>query len=125
MTSGQINCPAPLPDGPADARLARLLVPAPYVVTEKKTTGTQKSARCPEVSDSSSDESKTHSSREDEEEEEETRPPPAREVKKRKAAPTGETGGSKKGKTLVPDYSSNANDGREEWPSRAKSLAKL
>ena len=36
MTPGQINCPAPLPEGPADARLAKLLVPAPYVVPEKK-----------------------------------------------------------------------------------------
>ena len=39
-----------------------------------------------------------------------------------KAAPTGEAGGSKKGKTLLPDY---VDDGGEEWPSRAKSLAKL
>ena len=56
MTSGQINCPAPLPEGPADARLAKLLVPAPYVVPEKKvkkkTMGTRKSAQRPEVSDS-------------------------------------------------------------------------
>ena len=65
MTSGQINCPAPLPEGPADAHLAKLLVPAPYVVPEKKATGTRKSARRLEVSDSSSDDSKTHSSRED------------------------------------------------------------
>ena len=127
MTSGQINCPAPLPEGPADARLAKLLVPAPYVVPEKKAkkkaTGTRKSARRPEVSDSSSDESKTHSSREDEEEEEETPPPPAGEGKKRKAAPTGEAEGSKKGKTLPPDYSTDADDG-EEWKPRAKPLAK-
>ena len=71
MTSGQINCPAPLPEGPADARLAKLLVPAPYVVPEKKATkkatGTRKSARHQEVSGSSSDGSKAHSSREDEE----------------------------------------------------------
>ena len=59
MTSGQINYPAPLPKGPADARLAKLLVPAPYVVPEKKATkkatGTRKSARRQEVSDSSPD----------------------------------------------------------------------
>ena len=105
MTSGQINCPAPLLEGPADARLAKLLVLAPYVVTEnkaaKKAMGTQKSARRPGVSDSSSDESKTHSSREDEEEEEETSPPPAGGGKKRKAAPTGEAEGSKKGKPFL------------------------
>ena len=73
MTSGQINCPAPLLEGPADARLAKLLVPAPYVVPEKKATKratrTRKSARCQEVSDPSSDGSEAHSSREDEEEE--------------------------------------------------------
>ena len=129
MTSRQINCPAPLSEGPTDVRLARLLVPAPYVVPEKKVkknaTGPRKSARRPEVSDSSSDESKTHSSREDEEEEkEETPPPPAGEGKKRKAAPTGEAEGSKKGKTLPPDYSTNTDDGEEEWPSRAKPLAR-
>ena len=128
MTSGQINCPAPLPEGPADARLAKLLVPAPYVVPEKKAkkkaTGTRKSAQCLRVSDSSSDDSKTHSSREDEEEEEETSPPPAGEGKKRKAAPTGEAEGSKKGKTLPPDCSTNADDGEEEWPHRAKPLAR-
>ena len=124
MTSGQINCPAPLPEGPADARLAKLLVPAPYVVPEKKATGTRKSARRPEVSDSSSDESKMHSSHEDEEEEEETPPPPAGDGKKRKAAPTGEAEGSKKGRIPPPDYSTNADDGEEEWPPRAKPLAK-
>ena len=128
MTSGQINCPAPLPEGPADARLAKLLVPAPYVVPEKKAkkkaTGTRKSARRLEVPDPSSDDSKTHSSHEDEEEEEETPPPPAGEGKKRKAAPTGEAEGSKKGKTLPPDCSTNTDDGKEEWPHRVKPLAK-
>ena len=128
MTSGQINCPAPLPEGPADARLAKLLVPAPYVVPEKKAakkaTGTRKSARRQEVSDPSSDGSEAHSSREDEEEEEETSPPLAGGEKKRKAAPTGEAEGSKKGKTLPPNYSTNADDSEEEWPLRAKPLAK-
>ena len=104
--------------------MAKLLVPAPYVVPEKKATGTRKSARRLEVSDSPSDESKMHSSHEDEEEEEETSPPPAGGGKKRKAAPTGEAEGSKKGKTLPPDYSTNANDGEEEWPLMAKPLAK-
>ena len=107
--------------------MAKLLVPAPYVVPEKKAkkdTGTQKSARRQEVSDSSSDDSKAHSSHEDEEEEEETSPPPAGGGKKRKAAPTGEAEGSKKGKTLPPDYSTNTDDGEEEWPHRAKPLAR-
>ena len=102
--------------------MAKLLVPAPYVVPEKKATGSRKSAWHLELSDSSSDDSKTHSSHEDGEEEEET--PPAGEGKKRKAAPTGEAEGSKKGKTLPPDYSTNTDDGEEEWPTRAKPLAK-
>ena len=76
------------------------------------------------MSDPSSHGSEAHSSREDEEEEEETSPPPAGGEKKRKAAPTGEAEGSKKGKTLSPDYSTDADDGEEEWPSRAKPLAK-
>ena len=109
-----------MPEDPADARLAKLLVPAPYVVPEKKATGTRKSARRLEVSDSSSDESETRSSHEDEEEEEETAPPPAGGGKKRKAAPTGEDEGSKKGKTLPPEYSTDADDNKEEWLHRAK-----
>ena len=108
--------------------MAKLLVPTPYVVPEKKVkkkaTGTRKSARRPEVSDSSSDESKTHSSREDEEEEEETSPPPAGEGKKRKAAQTGEADGSKKGRTLPPDCSTDADGGGEEWQTRGKPPAK-
>ena len=64
-----------------------------------------------------------HSSHEDDEEEE-TPPPPAGEGKKRKAAPTGEAEGSKKGKTLPLDYSTDADDGGEEWQPRAKPLAK-
>ena len=76
------------------------------------------------MSDSSSDESKTHSSRENEEEEEETSPPLAGGDKKRKAAVIGEAEGSKKGKILPPDYSANADDGGEEWSLRAKPLAK-
>ena len=108
--------------------MAKLLVPAPYVVPEKKATkkamGTRKSARRQEVSGSSSDGSKAHSSREDEEEEEETFPPPTGGEKKRKAALTREAEGSKNGKTLHPNYSTNANDGGEEWPLRAKPVAK-
>ena len=117
-----------MPEDPADARLAKLLVPAPYVVLEKKATkkatGTRKSARRQEVSGLSSDGSKAHSSREDEEEEEETSPPPMAGGKKRMAAPTGEAEGSKKGKTLPPGYSTDTDDGGEEWPLRAKPLAK-
>ena len=124
MTSGLINCSAPLPEGPADAHLAKLLVPAPYVVPEKKATGTRKSPWRQEVSGSLSEGSEVHSSREDEEEEEETSLPPVGGEKKRKADLSGEARGSKKGKTLPPDYSTDADDGGEEWLPRAKPLAK-
>ena len=90
----------------------------------KTATGTQKSAPRQEVSGSSSDGSKAHSSREDEEEEKETSPPPAVGENKRKAALSEEVGGSKKGKTLPPDCSTDADDSGEEWPLRAKPLAK-
>ena len=124
-TSGQINCPAPLPEDTADALLTEMLTPAPYKVPEKtkKAKGARKSSRRQASSDSPSDDSAAHSSPEDEEEEEDA-PPPTRGDRTRKAAPTREAEGSKKGKTLPPDYSTNADDGEEEWPLRAKPLAK-
>ena len=75
------------------------------------------------VSDSSSDNSATHSSHEDEEEDEDA-PPPTRGDKKRKAALTGEAEGSKKGRTLLPDCSTIAAEGEDEWLLRAKPLVK-
>ena len=99
MTSGQINCPAPLPEGPADARLAKLLVPAPYVVPEKKAakkaTGTWKSSRFQVLSD---DDSEADSSPENEEEKEDSLPEEGE--RKRKAPPTGEAERSKRGRTI-------------------------
>ena len=92
-----------------------MLVPAPYEVpvkkAKKKATGTRKGLRRKVISDSSSENTKAHS------------PPPAGGEKKRKVALSGEAGGSKKGKTLPPDYSTDT-DGGEEWKSRAKPLAK-
>ena len=103
-----------------------LLVPAPHVVPEKtakkKDMGTRKSSRRQVLSDSSSNDPEADSSREDREEEKEASPPTGGE-KKKKAAPTGEAEGSKKGRTLPPDYSTNADDGEEEWSPRAKPLA--
>ena len=120
--SGQIDCPAPLPEDPVDARLANLLVPAPHVVPEKKAkkeaTSTQKSSRFQVSGDSEAD-----SSHEGEEEKKEASPP-AGGGKKRKASPTREAEGSKKGRTLPPDCSANANDDDEDWPPRAKPLAR-
>ena len=104
-----------------------LLVPAPHVVPEKKAkkkaTGTRKSSRFQVLSDSSSDDSEADSSHEDEEEKKEASPPAGGE-KKRKASPTGEAEGSMKGRTLLADCFANVGDGDEEWPSRAKPLAR-
>ena len=37
--AGQIDCPAPLPEGPADALLTKMLTPAPYTVPEEDQEG--------------------------------------------------------------------------------------
>ena len=122
-TSEQIDCPAPLPEDPADALLTERRTPAPYEVSEKKikkkATGTQKSSQRQVVSDSSSDNSETHSSRENEEKEDDSSPSQVGGDRKRMAAPTGEAGGSKKGRTLLPDCSTTAADGEDEWLLRA------
>ena len=75
--AGQIECPAPLPEGPANALLTEMLTPAPYKVPEKtkKAKGTRKSSRRQVLSDSPSDDSAAHSSPEDKEEEEDAPPP--------------------------------------------------
>ena len=118
----QIICPAPMPEDPVDARLAGLLVPAPHVVPEKKAkkeaTGTRKSSRF-----QVSDDSEADSSPEDEEKKKRASPP-AGGGKKRRASPTREAEGSKKGRTLPPDCSANAGDDDEDWPPRAKPLAR-
>ena len=87
--AGQIDCPAPLPEGPADALLAKMLTPAPYKVPEKtkKAKGARKSSRRQASSDSPSDDSAAHSSPKDEEEED--APPPTGGDRKRKAAQLG------------------------------------
>ena len=71
----------------------------------------------------SDDDSEADSSPENEEEEKEASPQAGGE-KKRKASPTREAEGSKKGKTLSPDCSANASDDDEDWPQRAKPLAR-
>ena len=82
----QIDCPAPLPEDPADALLTEMLVPAPYEVpakkAKKKATGTRKGLRCKVISDSSSDNSDVPSSHENEGEEEESSPPQSRRQEK-------------------------------------------
>ena len=121
-TGGQINCPAPLPEDPEDARLTGLLGPAPHVVPEKKAKKEAKETRSSSPRQVLSV-SEAESPPEDEEEEEEA-PPPVREEKKRKVAPTGETGGSKKGRILPPDFSTIVDNNEEDWPTRAKPLAR-
>ena len=117
----QIICPAPMPENPVDAHLARLLVPAPHVVPEKKAkkeaTGARKSSRF-----QVSDDSEADSSPEDEEEEEDSLTEGGE--RKRKASPTGEAEGCKRGRTISPDSSANINVGEEEWPSRARPPAR-
>ena len=104
-----------------DARLAGLLVPAPHVVLEKKAkkeaTGTRKSSRF-----QVSDDSEADPAPEDKEKREDS--PQEGGERKRKASPTGEVEGSKRGRTLPPDSSANANVGDEEWPSRARPPAR-
>ena len=66
----QLDCPAPLPEGPADALPAKMLTPAPYKVPEKtkKAKRARKSSRRQASLDSPSDDSAVHASPEDEEE---------------------------------------------------------
>ena len=122
----QIICPAPMPENPVDAHLARLLVPTPHVVPEKKAkkkaTGTRRSSRRQVISGSSSDGSEADSSPEDEEEKEDSLPEEGE--RKRKDSPTGEAEGSKRGSIIPPDSSANINVGEEEWPSRARPPAR-
>ena len=105
-----------------------MLVPAPYAVpvkkAKKKATGTRKGLRRKVISDSSSENSEAHSSHKNEEEEEESSPPQVGGEKKRKAVPSGEAEGSKKGRTLPLDHSTTAAYSDEEWLPRAKPLAK-
>ena len=110
----------PYPEGPANALLTEMLTQAPYKVPEKtkKAKGTRKSSRRQAQSDSPSDDSAAHSSPEDEEEEEDA-PPPAGGDETRKAAPTVGAKGSKKGRTLLPDYSTTVAEGEDKWLLRA------
>ena len=105
------------------ARLTGLLALAPHVVPEKKAkkkaTGNRKSSHFQVLSD---DESEADSSHQGEEEKKAS--PPAGGGNKRKASPTREAEGSKRGKTLPPDCSANASDDDEDWPPRAKPLAR-
>ena len=67
MTAERIDCPAPLPEGPATDVLTEMLVPAPYKVPEKKAPGTRKGLRRKVVQDASSEDDEACSSHEGEE----------------------------------------------------------
>ena len=126
-TSGQINCPDPLPKDTVDALLTEMLVWTSYEVPEKKAkkkaTGTRKGLRRKAISDSSSDNTEAPSSHENKEEEEESSPPqPGRQEKE--GRPIREVEGSNKGRTLLPDCSTAAAFSDEEWLPRDKPLAK-
>ena len=105
-----------------------MLAPVPYEApakkAKKKAMGTRKGLRRKVVSDSSSDDSDAHSSHGNEEDEEKSSPPPARGDKKRKADPTEEAEGSKKGRTLPPDCSTMAAYNGDKWLPSIKPLAK-
>ena len=89
----------------------------PEKKAKKEAMGTRKSSRF-QVSDDSGEDS----SPEGKEAEEDSLPEEGE--RKRKASPTGEAEGSKRGRTIPPDSSANANVGDEEWPSRARPLAR-
>ena len=67
MTAERIDCPAPLPEGPATALLTEMLVPVPYKVPEKKAErkapGTRKGLRRKVVPDASFEDDEAHLSR--------------------------------------------------------------
>ena len=92
----------------------------PEKKAKKKAMGTRKSSRFQVLSDDESEADSSHKG----EEEKKKASPRAGGGKKRKASPTREAEGSKKGKTLPPDYSANASDDDEDWPPRAKPLAR-
>ena len=74
----QIDCPAPLPEGRADALLTEMLVPAPYKVpekkAEKKAPRIRKVLQRKVVPEASSEDDEADSYHEGEEEEEEDAP---------------------------------------------------
>ena len=92
----------------------------PEKKAKKKATGTRKSSRFQVLLD---DDSEADSSHQGEGEKKKASPPVGGE-KKRKASPTREAEGPMKGKTLPPDCSANDSDDDEDWPSRAKPLAR-
>ena len=128
-TAEQIDCPAPLPEDPANALLTEMLVPAPYEVpvnkAKKKATGTRKGLRRKVISDSLSDNSEAHSSHEDEEEEEESSPSQPGETRKgrppqpgRPKGPRREGPSSRTAPRRPPIATTSGCPGTSPWRSR-------
>ena len=102
----QIHSLAPLPEEPVIPLLAKMLVPAPYRLPEKKAKGAKGGPHHKGASDVTSEDEVTLSStaKDDEEEEEEENNPPPNEGKKKRAASTNlEAETSKKGKGSLAD----------------------
>ena len=120
---------ASLPEEPVIPLLAKMLIPAPYQLPEKKAKkkakGGQGGPRRKGTSDEMS-EDKTHSSAaedDDEEEEEESNPPPDGGRKKRAASTNLEAEAPKKGKGPLVDSSAWDVDSSPKRRPRNKPLA--
>ena len=124
-TAEQIDCPALLPEGPADALLTKMLVPVPYKApkkkSEKEAKKTRGSLRRRGASDRKSEDSNARSSSEEDEEEEEEESP-AGGRKKSTASTSLEAESPKRGKTHLPEESTAAANSRPEWDPRAHPL---
>ena len=100
----RINCPALLPKDPGSPLLTKMLFPAPYDVLEKKAkkmaTGTRYDLWRKVVSDTTSEDTKSHSSSEDGEEEEEIHAPALPGEKEEEGHPAGEGQGVQEGENL-------------------------
>ena len=124
----QLDCPAPLPEDPANALLTKMLTPAPYEVPEKtakkKATGTRKGLRRKVVSDSSSDDSDAHSSHGNKEEEKSS-PPQPRETRKGRPTHPGRPKGPRRERPSLwtvprrpPTAATSGYPGTSPWRSR-------
>ena len=121
----RIHCPAPLPEGPADPLLTKMLVPAPYKAPKKKAEKEAKKTwgglRHRGTSDTISEGSNARSASEEDEEEEEDESP-AGGRKKRAASIHLEAESPKRGKAPLLEESTTAADSSPTWDPRAQPL---
>ena len=124
----RIQCLDPLPKEPVIPRLAKMLVPAPYMVPAKKATGKAKGVRSGPrrkgASDTTSKEKTRSSVAEDDDDEEEKSESPSNGGKKKRAASTMlEAEAPKKGKGPLAGSSAWDVDGSPERRPRTKPRA--